>query len=367
MKQVSLLIKPASSLCNMHCSYCFYEDVSQHRECASMGVMKEATMKVLIEKAIALDVDHIHFCFQGGEPTVAGIDYFYRFIDIVEHLHPKQKISYAMQTNGLSLNEAWIALFAKYHFLVGVSLDGFMENHNKVRKDRLNQGTFKTIMRHIKDLEKAHIEYNILTVLTHDLAKQPQRLFKFFVDHSLNYIQLIPCLPTLEGHERMDRYCLTPQDFSKFYKTFFDMWYQAYLKGHYLSVTLFDNLIPMYAHRLPQQCGMLGKCHMQFVIEGNGNIYPCDFFVLDEYCCGNIHDVSLQDVIQHEAAQKFLQESKKLCKECETCPFFGMCHGNCKRLSVCYYDEYYCGYKDFLLYSQERMQQIARQLIKSST
>ncbi len=362
MNQVSLLIKPASSLCNMRCAYCFYEDVSANRDCASMGIMDKKTMYALIDKTMALDVEQINYCFQGGEPTISGISYFQSFIDYVDQVNQGKKITYAIQTNAILIDDEWIDLFVKKSFLVGVSLDGFLENHNKARKDSAGKGTFQVIMSNIKKMKKSGVDFNILTVLTHSLAKKPEQLFQFYKKNHLDYIQLIPCLPTLEGNPLMDRYHLTPQDFSEFYKSFFDQWYKEYTKGHYISVTLFDNIIPMYMNIAPQQCGMLGKCHMQLVIEGNGNVYPCDFFVLDKYYCGNIHQDSIKDIMKHNTVQRFLNEKRVLCKECDKCPFFNMCYGNCRRLSVCYYDEHYCGYKDFLEYSQKKMRMIAYNL-----
>lgn len=187
-------------------------------------------------------------------------------------------------------------------------------------------------------------------------------MYEFYKNNNLKYIQLIPCLPTLEGNPLTDRYALLPSDFASFYKDFFDLWYLDFLKGNMMSVTLFDNIIPMYRGIPPQQCGMLGKCQIQFVIEGNGNVYPCDFFVLDKYCCGNININSFDELIQHKNALSFINENKMLCKECTNCTFYKMCYGNCKRLCVCYYNRYYCGYKDFLNYSMNRMISIAQTL-----
>lgn len=362
MRQISFLIKPASSLCNLACSYCFYADVSSLRECASMGIMQETTMKALIDRALATPVEQVNFCFQGGEPLMAGYAYFDAFTRYVDEKNSDKKVTYAIQTNATLIDDDYIAIFKKYHFLVGVSLDGFLENHNRFRKDRKKKGTFQTVIHAIKKLEKENIEYNVLTVLTHELAKNPKQLFAFFEKQAFRYVQLIPCLPTLEGNPVLDRYCLTPKDFSMFYKTFFDLWYDAYQKGRYLSVTLFDNVIPMYRNIAPQQCGMLGKCQIQFVVEGNGNVYPCDFYVLDEYCCGNVVTDSIEKMMASAMAKRFLNEKRTYCKECEKCPFYHMCFGNCRRLSSCYYDENYCGYKEFLTYSQERMYKIAAQL-----
>lgn len=362
MKQISLLLKPASSLCNLKCRYCFYEDVSANRACPSMGIMQEDTVHALIEKTLQLPVEQVNYCFQGGEPTVAGLPFFQHFVAYVKEKNVDKKITYAIQTNATMLDEGWYQLFADNHFLVGVSLDGFMENHNRFRKDARQKGTYTTIMHALKQLDKWGIDYNVLTVLTHELSKKPDQLFAFYMKHQIRYVQLIPCLPSLEGNQMTDRFRLTPEDFFQFYKRFFDLWYDAYRRGHYLSVTLFDNLIPMYRGIPPQQCGMLGRCHMQLVVEGNGQVYPCDFYVLDQYCCGNILTDDIEAICKHEAGRRFVQEARQFSPFCATCAFRQMCQGNCKRLAVCYYDDKQCGYQRFLAYSQARMQAIAQQL-----
>ena len=153
MRQISLLIKPASSLCNMRCSYCFYKDEADLREQSSMGIMNNETIENLVKKVLALDVMQVNFCFQGGEPTLAKIDYFHYFIDCVNKYNNGKNITYAIQTNGLALNDSWFNLFKKHHFLVGISLDGFIENHDKNRCDILNKGTFNTILKNIKRID----------------------------------------------------------------------------------------------------------------------------------------------------------------------------------------------------------------------
>ncbi len=363
MSQVSLLIKPASSLCNLRCKYCFYSDVSHNRQEESMGIMTNEVMRALIDKSLELPVDTIQYLFQGGEPTCAGISYFKEFIAYVNEKNIKNKeIRYGIQTNGTQINDAWIKLFQENHFLVGISLDGFALNHNYFRKDIKGEGTFKDITFNIRRLNNAGIETNILTVLTKELSRKPKELYEFYKKNNMNYVQIIPCLPSLKKDEPTDRFALTPKDFATFYQTFFDLWYDDYRKGKYMSVTLFDNLITMYGNHLPSQCGMIGKCHMQIVIEGNGNVYPCDFYVLDKYLCGNIVTDSLEDMIHSNCAKNFIQEVRTLSNVCTNCKYIHMCHGNCKRLSVCYYDENYCGYKAFLDYAEDRIYEIARYL-----
>lgn len=349
MKQISVLIKPSSSLCNMQCSYCFYKNEVDLREDKTAKMMDRATVRAIIDKTMALDVNKIIYCFQGGEPTLAGVEFFNYFIEYVSKKNSGKYVSYSIQTNGLGLNESWYQLFKEYNFLVGISIDGYKEIHDLLRKDNANRGTFDILVKNIEELQKREISFNILTVLTHQLAKFPKELHEFYTRYRLNNIQLIPCLPSLDIKESQP-YALTPQDFSSFYKSFFDLWMKDDRK---ISISLFDNIMLMYLGFPPQQCGMIQKCSMQYVIEADGTVYPCDFFSLDQYKCGNIKNNTLKEIFNHPNAHTFLTEKVQVSKVCETCPFYKMCYGYCKRMNVCLKTDDYCGYQEFLEYSQE--------------
>ena len=211
-------------------------------------------------------------------------------------------------------------------------------------------------MKSIELLKKKKVDFNILSVLSSTLSKHPQKLFSFYKKNDLKYIQFIPCLAGLE--EEGNEYSLSLKKFLVSDKTFFKLWLEEYKKGNVISVTLFDNVIPMFIGYPPQQCGMLGLCAPQFVVESNGDIYPCDFYVLDEYCCGNISKNSLIEIVESEPMQRFLSEPRRECKVCTDCPFINICHKNCKRLNSAYYEEDYCGYREFLE-AYEDMRKIA--------
>ncbi len=361
MKAISFLIKPASSLCNMRCRYCFYSDVAAHRAQQSYGIMKPETSHALIDRALALAPDaQITFAFQGGEPTCAGIGFFRDFTDYVDARRTDQQIHYAIQTNGLALDEQWLELLSDHRFLVGVSLDGYAEMHDWLRPDARGGRTHARILDNIKALKNAGIDTNVLTVLTDQLAQHPQALYRFYEREGLDFVQLIPCLPGLDTTS--DAYSLEPESFAAFYKTFYRLWLEDYRRGKHMSVTLFDNLIPLFAGIPPQQCGMLGSCAPQFVVEGNGDVYPCDFYVLDRYCLGNIATSSLDELVTAPLLREFLAEPRRACTQCATCPFAGICHRNCKRQNIAYYRHDYCGYRYFLEYAAPSMVQIARQL-----
>ncbi len=358
----SFLIKPASSLCNLKCKYCFYHDISDHREVHSFGVMNESTMNALIEKACDTDQSStITFAFQGGEPTLAGLDYFKHFTDKVNQVkRQNQKINYTIQTNGTLLNQEWFELLKENDFLVGISLDGFKENHDLLRINASSKGTYDQVMKAIEGLKENMIEFNILTVLSSTLAKQADRLYEFYKQLDFKYVQLIPCLPRLK--DTADELALSPKLFASFYKRFYDLWLIDFNKQHYISVTLFDNVIPMFKGYKPQQCGMLGYCSPQFVIEADGSVYPCDFYALDEYVCGNINVNSLEEILKNPTMNRFLNEKKPMCSLCDSCRYKQICNGNCKRLNVTYFDKKYCGYQDFLEHASSSIKDIAKHL-----
>lgn len=361
MKNLSFLIKPASSSCNLKCRYCFYADVSKHRDVVNHGIMKDSTTDALLRQTFEhLDEEGtVTFAFQGGEPTVAGIDYFQKFCEKAEGMKKeKQKVSYAIQTNGYLLDQQWCELLKKYDFLTGVSLDGYKDNHDYFRISGQNTATYKTVRNAIDLLKKNGVRFNVLTVLSRQLAKHPERLYKFYRKEQISYIQLIPCLAGLE--EDGNPYALTPELFADFYKTFFDCWFEDYQKGIYRSIGLFDNLIPMFADIPPYQCGMLGFCRLQLVVESDGSVYPCDFYVLDRYNGGNIEKNSLPEILNSEPMRKFVAEKKPRSQCCKTCRFESLCHGNCKRMTQLYFNDHYCGYQDFLNYASGRMAMIAR-------
>ena len=363
MKYFNALIKPASSRCNLRCKYCFYHDISHHRDVFSYGIMNQKVMEKLIQMVFDYFQEEvmITFAFQGGEPTCAGIDYFHKFIEYV-NLHRKEyhHVAYSIQTNATLLDEKWLDLFEKHHFLVGVSLDGYLENHNLNRIDINQQGTFKTFMKNIVEMKKRNIEFNILTVLTSQLSKHSQKLFNFYNEHQLNNIQLIPCLNELDT--KNSTYSLKPREFFKFYDQLFPLWFQEFQKGNYISYNYFDNLVLLFKGRYPYQCGYLGYCNMQFVIESDGSVYPCDFYCLDQYKIGNIQNDSINDLIRSNVLHTFLKEPKRMSKKCETCRFLRICNGQCKRSNMSYFEDDYCALYEFMNKYEKELYSIARRV-----
>lgn len=361
MRFASFLIKPASSSCNMRCEYCFYRDVASRRTKANNSRMSDETMRLVIDRALDIAPDaKLTFAFQGGEPTLAGLDFFQAFTSYVaEHLGG-QTAHYALQTNGLAITPEWASFFREHDFLVGISVDAYRTLHDSIRRDLRLEPTHRRVMSSIAELRAAGVEYNVLTVLTSRLARHPQRTFNFIKDNGIEYVQLIPCLPSLDGSDT--GLSLSPQEFFSFYRTFFDLWFREFRRGHYISVDLFDSIMDLSLGQPPTQCGALGHCAVQFVIESNGDVFPCDFYALDEWCCGNVRRDSFEDIARCETMRQFLIEDRRPCSMCSSCSFEMICNRNCKRLNVAYYDERYCGYRSLLEYVYEPLSWAAREI-----
>lgn len=362
MEYMNLLIKPVSSQCQLQCGYCFYRNEAANRQTADMGRMSIDTAKTVITKLLNHYKDDVtlSLMFQGGEPTLAGLDWYQQFTAIVETLRSRNHhINYGLQTNGLALNADWAAFFRKHDFLVGVSLDGFAANHDQVRTNQSGTATFETVCANIRMLMESGVKTNVLTVVTSRLAGQARQLYDFYRQMGYNWIQLIPCLKPLEaGPQDESEYALAPDQFADFYKAFFDEWYQEYSSGYYRSIGLFDDLAAMFAGQPPLQCGMLGECSRQFVVEADGSVYPCDFYVLDQWRLGNLQTMSFDQLQASPAAAAFISRPHQRCAECANCRFINICHGNCRRLSGCYYNENYCGYQQLLTYIEPKIREI---------
>lgn len=364
MKSLSLLIKPVSSSCQMTCTYCFYKDVAGRRSCEDYGFMKPDVVEALLDRVFqaADESAVITFAFQGGEPLLAGLAFYERFVvSVQQRCQSKQTIRYAIQTNGYNLHAAWCSFFRKYDFLVGISLDGWRKQHDAFR--RINgAGTYAEVMRSIQLLRRSKVSFNILSVLSRQLAKEPRKLYAFYKEHGFAHVQLIPCLAPMR--EAYSQYSLTPELFCQFYRSFFDLWLQDVYQKHYWSVSLFDNLLLLLQGGEPLTCGMMGECRFQYVVESDGSLYPCDFYVLDAYRCGNVLNTDLDAARGCEQAAAFLSGKEE--KHCHACPFQPMCHGNCKRLRSTFLDETQCGYQQFLLYAYPKLKEvIAKDIIRN--
>lgn len=330
MNVVNLLIKPASSGCNMMCHYCFYHDLSKHRLIPSYQMMQRDTLEMVVKEAFKTALQAVVFAFQGGEPTLVGLDFYHQLIQLVNRYNSLGlPVSYSIQTNGLRIDEAWCHFFKTHQFLVGISLDGDEAIHDQYRQTQQHQPTFNQVMAAIDLLKTYEVDYNILTVITQSSSSKAKTIYEFFKQNGFHYLQFIPCLPP--WGQKTSSWAVTPQQYDIFLNDLFLLWYEDITKGIPISIRYFDNLIGMILGFLPQACDLSGSCSSNLIVESNGDIYPCDFYVLDDYRLGNINQTALHDIINSPKAQQFLITSSQVHDKCKSCDIYQLCRGGCRR------------------------------------
>ena len=235
-EHLSLLIKPASSLCNLRCRYCFYHDLADNRVIDSYGLMKNETTDILIENAVNAAEKSIIFAFQGGEPSLAGLDYFRYFTDKVKDTisdsGKKLQVNYSIQTNGIKIDEEFAKFLKEHDFLVGLSLDGVKDVNDFFRIDAKNDGTHGRIIKTAELFDKIKVEYNILTVITAQTAKHIEKIYNFYKNCGFLYLQFIPCLEPLGNTQFTEVYSLTPELYEKFLIHLFRLWHADFIKNN---------------------------------------------------------------------------------------------------------------------------------------
>lgn len=372
MKSLSLLIKPTSSRCNMKCSYCFYADEAESRTKADRGMMSYETMQTLICSALeAVDRNgEIQFAFQGGEPTLAGLSWFEKFVVLVRENNTKNiHIRYSIQTNGLVLTQEWIDFLSREQFLVGISLDGDPFIHDRLRLDAAGKGTWNRVCQNIALLQQNGIGINILCVVTKYGAKNPEKVYRSLKETGAQYLQFIPCLDPLKGKRGTFSWSLSPEKYGHFLCGLFDVWYQDLKEEKDLvDIRLFEDYLYLDLGMTSGTCSVDGSCGSYIVVEADGSLYPCDFYCLDEWEMGNLGDNSLDQVLSSAQEQEFLAKRKNRPMECSHCDWEDLCHGGCSRdweITDQGTHNYFCSsFKQFFSYAGQRLDEIADEILQ---
>jgi uncharacterized protein len=369
MPAVSVLIKPSSSMCNMSCDYCFYCDEAQKRSQESFGFMSEQTLKNVIRKTMLRADGMISYAFQGGEPTLRGLDFFKKAVDYQKQYNKNQiQVHNALQTNGYVIDEKWCRFFRENNFLIGLSLDGTQDIHDSLRHTKNGRGTYARTSEAARLMDEFQVEYNILTVVTPAVADNVKKIYRDYQKHGWNYQQYIACLDPLdEGHEKTP-YSLTPEKYGLFLTDLFDLWYEDLKHGRQPYIRQFENYIGLAAGYMAESCDQRGSCGIQNVVEADGSVYPCDFYMLDEYCLGNFNEHRLDHINERREVIGFVERSLKLNEKCRECKYSRLCRGGCQRNrdfnpSTGLYENYFCaGYQLFFEKCYDRILELGRSI-----
>ena len=363
MYSISVMLKPASGQCNMHCDYCFYCDEMEQRAQASYGFMSEETLQNVIRKTMLNADREISFSYQGGEPTLAGLAFFEKAIELQGKYNRNGiRVHNALQTNGYALNEKWCQFFARHQFLIGLSIDGVQETHNAYRHKRMLQddsakkinapeeenagqgqfqiqqnlkikktGTYEYALRAAGLLTRYNVDFNILTVVNRQTAARIEDIYEDYRRRGWNYQQYIVCLPPLEQAPSDSVYVLSPEEYGDFLIRLFHLWYRDWKKSRQPYIRQFENWIGMLAGYPPEACDHYGTCGIQYVVEADGSVYPCDFYMLDEYWLGNLNESRVAQLDGARQAIRFVERSMALDPACKDCIYYPLCRGGCQR------------------------------------
>ena len=312
----------------------------------------------------------VSFSWQGGEPTLMGLDFFREVIELEkDYGSDGQRVSNSLQTNGILLDEEWARFLARYNFLVGLSLDGPRDLHDAHRKYPDGRGSWNQVLEAGKLLKENGVHFNILSVLSSKTVKQPKRILNFFLEREFRHLQFIPAIETEanEGAE-LARFSPDPLEVGKFYDQIFKEWSKTFPPR--FSVRYFDALIARQVGAPSGFCKIEPQCGSYLVVEHNGDLYPCDFFVGENLKLGNLREDLLQDIENQEQFGQFAEGKSEIPSICQQCEHLDLCHGGCQ-----YYRglpegpeerTYLCeGYQYFLSRNRDALETIADKLRKA--
>lgn len=365
MPDISVMIKPASGLCNMKCEYCFYADEMNNRHQASYGIMQPEVVQNVIKKTLSFATSSCTFIFQGGEPTLAGLAFYQQWIDCEKRYNVKHiEIYHAIQTNGLLIDEDWCRFFKENKFLVGLSLDGVELTHDVYRKDSLGNGTYQKVIDVAQKLQKAEVEFNILTVVNKETAVQIPLIYDMYKKHNFSWQQYIACLPPIKANPQEIDYSVSPEMYGDFLIKLFSLWEKDVWNGTQPYIRQFENYIGILLGVKPESCEQRGVCGFQTVVEADGSVYPCDFYVLDEYRLGNLSTEDFDSIEKARHKSNFVKRSYNHVDSCLQCEYHFICRGGCYRnrvqISGKSGQNYLCsGYKKFFERCLPQMKKIA--------
>lgn len=323
----SLLVKPAGADCNLDCEYCFYLNKGELYPNSSHRMNEEMLREYIQQLLTAQPGKEINVSWQGGEPTLMGLDFFKRSVEIVNEIQRSgQKVSYSLQTNGTLLNDDWCTFFRENNYLIGLSLDGPEQLHNAYRKGRGGRGSFTRARQAWDLLQKHKVETNILCTVNAANGSHPKDVYHFFRDDlKAQFIQFIPV-----AEREPIGWGVQAEQYGRFLMEVFDEWVRRDVGK--VFVQIFDSTLASWCGLPASMCVFQETCGQSLVMEHNGDLYSCDHFVMPEFLLGNLKDAHINRLAASKKQHLFgLEKKVKLPTYCQECDVLFACHGECPR------------------------------------
>lgn len=349
-RNFSVMIKTVGPVCNLDCDYCYYLEKSalypDKKLNVSSFLMPEHVLEKLIKDYITAQAGkHVEFIWHGGEPTLAGIPYFQRVVELQQKYKEDKEISNSFQTNGTLIDEAWAKFLADNHFLCGISIDGTQKFHDNHRRFSNGKGSWEKVMECIELFNRYGVEFNTMSVVNATNSKYPAAIYEFLKSTGSHFLQFTPIVEQIATDERA-LLSIVPNEYTKetaimeenvgalewgnFLCRIFDIWVKNDVGNYYINY--FDNTLAAYMGQSPSLCSMAQRCGCALAIEHNGDAYCCDHFVFPEFLLGNIHNQNIGEFVKSDK-QLFFEQRKTdtLAQQCRNCSFLMACGGDCPK------------------------------------
>ena len=328
MNDFSLLIKPSAADCNLSCAYCFYigrQGLTGPRPRMSDEILEKLIASYMSSRQAA----SYTFSWQGGEPALMGLNFFKRVVKLQIKYAPRGAVvCNAFQTNGTLITDEFAAFLAEYKFLLGVSLDGPVQAHDNYRKTLAGEPTHASVCKGIDRLKRHGVDFNILALVNDRTVKQPREIYGYLKNRGFLHQQYVPCVE-FDGTGGRMPYSITGREWGAFLCEIFDRWIDEDVSR--ISIRLFDSMVEYLVSGRRNSCVMGTDCRQYFVVEYDGSVYPCDFFVRDDLKLGNLVDGNWKEFLESPVYRRFGLEKVNWSVECRSCPWLALCHGDCPK------------------------------------
>ncbi len=344
----NVMLKPIGPICNLNCTYCYYlEKKHIYKETTNFKIPDNLLEKYIEEYIRSQQVPVVSFVWQGGEPTLLGIDFYKKVLKLQEKFSQGKRIENIFQTNGTLLDDDWCKMFKEYEFLIGVSIDGPEHLHDYHRRYTAgDKPSFKDVMRGINLLQKHGAEYNTLSVVNKHNSYYPLEVYRFLKEIGSQYLQFIPIVervvrdpkdneltlvpPSYGDDAFVTEWSVEPEQYGNFLIEMFDDWVRNDVGKTFVQA--FDCALANWVGERAGLCVFSETCGDALVMEHNGDLYTCDHFVFPEYFVGNVLENPLVGMVTSQKQIKFGSDKRdKLPVYCVECDYRFACHGECPK------------------------------------
>ncbi|GAM64240.1 putative arylsulfatase regulatory protein [Vibrio ishigakensis] len=360
-KRMHVMAKPIGAVCNIDCDYCYYlskQDLLEYKKGCSPQI-SDADLESYVKQYIeGQNTPEIIFSWQGGEPTLLGLEFFERVVELQEKYRPQGvTIANDLQTNGTLLNDKWCQFLSQHNFLVGLSIDGPQMYHDAYRTNKAGRGTFKQVMNAVELLHKYEVKFATLTCINNLTSRAPLEIYRFLRDEVRSpQMQFIPIVEPKsfrdtapqhwpadqqpkQGDKRlipgsknsvMESWCVTDEAWGNFLIAVFDEW--ASRDVGKVFVQYFEAFIETWMGRRNPLCTLGEFCGKGLAMEPTGDVFSCDHYVYPEYKLGNVHERPLDEMAYSAEQQEFgFAKTRTLTEQCQKCDYKFACHGECPK------------------------------------